>query len=100
MNIQQPKQAETRINVDFLLNPIRPGLFSRSLGGGGGGLRDPGAKNQGHHQPTEMKLCMSQYSHESMPDAKFESGCFSSFGADDVTKFPSEIQIFTPRKWI
>ena len=27
-----------------------------------------------------MKLCMSQYSHESMPDAKLESGSFSSFG--------------------
>ena len=30
------------------INPIRPGLFSRSLGpgGGGGGLRGPDAKNQ------------------------------------------------------
>ena len=27
-----------------------------------------------------MKLCMSQYSYESTPDAKFESGNFSSFG--------------------
>ena len=36
----------------------------------GGGPQRPGCQNQGYHQPIEMKLCMSQYSHESMPDAK------------------------------
>ena len=35
-----------------------------------------------------MKLCTSQYSHESMPDAKFESGSFSSFGDMTSQKFP------------
>ena len=29
------------------LNPIRPGLFSRSLGRGGEGLRGPDAEDQG-----------------------------------------------------
>ena len=38
------------------------------------------AKNQGYHQLIEVKLCMSYYSHKSMPDAKFESGSFSIFG--------------------
>ena len=46
---------------------------------GPGRVRGPDAKNQGYHQPIEMKLCMSQYSHESMPDAKFKSGNFSGF---------------------
>ena len=27
-----------------------------------------------------MKLCMSQYGHESMSDAEFEPGSFSGFG--------------------
>ena len=36
---------------------------------------------QGYHQPIEMKLCLSQYVHKRMLDAKFESGGFSSFGA-------------------
>ena len=36
------------------------------LARGGGGLRGPDAKNQGHHPPTEMKVCMSHYSHKSM----------------------------------
>ena len=34
----------------YSLKPIKPG---------GGGLRGPDAKNQGYHQPIEMKLCMS-----------------------------------------
>ena len=37
-----------------------------------------------------MKLCMSNYSHKSIPDAKFEPDNSSSFGDTDVTKFPSE----------
>ena len=59
-------------------NPIRPGLFSRLPGPGG--PRDPDAKNQGYHQLTELKFCISHYSHKSMPDAKFECGSLSSFG--------------------
>ena len=51
--------------------------------GGGGGLRGPDAKSQGCHQPIEAKFCLSQYSHESMPDAKFDSGSFSSFVAEE-----------------
>ena len=45
---------------------------------------------------------MSQYSHESMPDAKFESGSFSSFGEMTSQNFPlkrgtsHKIRIFTP----
>ena len=37
-------------------------------------------KSQGYRQPIEMKLCMSHYSHTSMPDTKFKSGSFSIFG--------------------
>ena len=68
--------------IGSLLNPIRPGIFSRSTG--------PDAKNQSKHQPIEMKLGMSHYRHKSIPDAKFESGSSSRFG--DMTS-----QIF-PRK--
>ena len=38
----------------------------------------------------EMKLCMSHYSHKSMPDAKVESGSCSVLEYIDVTKFASE----------
>ena len=71
-------------------NPIRPGLFSHlpGPGGGGGGLRGPDVKIQGYHQLIEMKLCMSQYSHESMPGSKFECGSFSSFGDMTSQSFP------------
>ena len=60
------------------INPIRPGLFSRSPGPEEG-LRGPDAKNQGQHQPIEMKRGMSHYAHKSIPDAKFESGSSFSF---------------------
>ena len=56
------------------------------LARGGGGLRRPDAKNQGYHEQTEMKLCVSYYNHRSMPDAKFESGSFFYFWRYDVTK--------------
>ena len=75
-------------------------------GGGGGGLRGPDAKHQGYHQPIEMKLCIHQYSHKSMPDAKFESGSCSSFGDMTSQNFPlkrattHKIRIFTPGKLI
>ena len=38
---------------------------ARGGGGGGGKLRGLDAKNQGQHQPIEMKLWMSHYSHKS-----------------------------------
>ena len=53
-----------------------------------GWLRGPDAKNQGYHQLIEMKLCVRQYSHESMPDAKFESGSFTSFRDMTSHNFP------------
>ena len=71
-------------------------LFQSFTRSGEGGAQIPDAKNQGYHQPIEIKLCMnesiagarlmeiklcmSQYSHESIADAKFESGNSSSFG--------------------
>ena len=36
-------------------------------------------QNPDYHQLIYMTFCMSQYSHESMADAEFESGSFSSF---------------------
>ena len=87
-----------------VFNSVRPGLFSHSPGQGGGRLRGQDAKNQGYHQPTEMKLCMSHYSLKNMPDAKFESDNFSIFGDMNVTKFLSgegkghRIRLFTPGK--
>ena len=45
-----PKHAKSNGMAESAVktvNPIRPGLFSRSPGpGGGGGLRGPDAKNQ------------------------------------------------------
>ena len=68
-------------------NPVRPGLFSRSPGPArGGGSSD--AKNHSYHQPIEVKFCVSHYSHKSMPDAKFESGSFPSFGDLTTQNFP------------
>ena len=99
------------ISVEILgtVNPIRPRLFSHSRGpggGGGGGLIDLDAKNQGYHQLIEMKLCMSHFSHKSMPDAKFESGSLSIFGDTMSQIFPlkkgmsHQIRISTPGKWV
>ena len=68
------------------VNPVRPGLFSHSPGLGG--LRGSDAKNQGWHPPIEMKLCMSHYSHKTIPDAKFEAGGSSSFGDMTSQNFP------------
>ena len=67
-------------SVSFSFNPIRSGLFSRSPG--------PDAKNHGYHQPIEIKFCVSHYSHNSLPDAKFESGSFSSVGDMTSQNFP------------
>ena len=80
------------------VNSIKPGLFSRLPGrGGGGGLRGPDAKNQ----PIEMKLGMSHYGHKIIPNAKFESGSSFSFGDMTSQNFPQkkrshQIQLFTP----
>ena len=63
------------------------GLFSHSSGLRGG-LRGPDAKNQSQHQPIEMKLFMSHYSHKSIPDAKFEADSSSSFGDMKSQNFP------------
>ena len=68
----------------------------------GEGLRGPDANNQGYHQLIEMKLCVSQDGHESMLDAKFESGSFCSFGDMTSQNFPlkrgtsHKIRIFIP----
>ena len=78
--------------LSHLFNPIRPGLFSRSPSPGGW-LSGPDAKNQRYHQPIEMTLCVS---HESIPDAKFESGSFSSFG--DMTSQNVPLKRGTSRK--
>ena len=51
-----------------------------------------------------MKFGMSHYGHKSIPDAKFESATFSSFGDMTSQIFPQkkrtshEIRLFTPRK--
>ena len=54
-----------------------------------GGLTGLDAKYQGYHQPVEVKVCVSHYSHKSKPDAKFESGSFSIIG-DMTLQFPSQ----------
>ena len=62
-------------------------------------------KNQCYHQPTEMKFCMSHYSYKYMPDARFESGSFFSFGDMMSQNFPLkwgtsyQIRIFTLGRW-
>ena len=53
-----------QINIVSILNP--KGLKIRTVG--------PDAKKQVYHQLNEIKFCMSHYNHNSMPDAKFESG--------------------------
>ena len=83
-------------DVSNKVYPMRPGLFSRSPG--------PDAKNQGYHQPIEMKLCMSHYYHKIIHDAKFEAGGSSSFGDMTSQKFPRnkgtshQIRLFTTGK--
>ena len=56
----------------------------RQARGGGGEAQRPRCQNYGYHQPIEMKLYMSRYSHKSMPGAKFEFGSFTIFG--DMTR--------------
>ena len=49
-----------------------------------------------------MKLCMSHYSHKSIPDAKFEADSSSGFGDMTSQSFPLKkgtshlIRLFTP----
>ena len=96
--LQVIKFGEDRLNVPFwrylaktikgailpslnMANPIRPGLLSRSPGGGeGGGLRGPDATKQDYLPLIEMKFGMSHYGRKSMPDATYESGNSSGFG--------------------
>ena len=55
---------------------------------------------------TWMKLCVNQYSYESMPTEKFQFGIFSSFGditSQNITlkgEASHKIGIITPEKWI
>ena len=80
-------KAGGKLNTNEHFNPIRP-------------------ENQGYHQPIEMKLCVSHYSHKRMPDSKFESGSFSISGDMTSQNFPLQkgtshrIWIFTHRKWV
>ena len=61
---------------------------------------------EGYHQPIQMKLCLSHYSHESMPDAKFESGRFSIFGDIMSQNFSLDkgtshrFRLLTHGKWV
>ena len=87
---------------ELIINQARPfQSFARS-----GGLSVPDSKNQGYYPPTEMKLCVSHYSHKTMPDAKFESGSFSISGDMTSQNLPLKkgtshrIQVFTPGKWV
>ena len=58
------------------------------------------------NEMIEMKVCMNHYGHKSMPDAKFGSGSFSSFGDMTSQNFPLQkgtshrFGIFTPGKWV
>ena len=87
------------------VNPSRPGLFSRSPGP----IRGSEAwmpKIKVYQNMIESKFCMSHCSHKVMPDAKFETDSFCSFGGITSQNFPLQkgtshrIHIFTPRKWI
>ena len=89
-------------DFQFAINHIRPGLFSRSPGPEGSEARMP--KIKVNINQIEMKLCMSHYTHKSMPDAKFASGRFSRFGDMTLQNFHQKkgmshkIRLFTPRK--
>ena len=100
-----------KMDVSVYINPIRPSLSSRSPGLGGGlgseaQMPEIWFGNQGYHHPTEMKLCMSHYSHKSMPAAKFDSGNFSIFGDMTSQNFFLENgtsqrnRLFTRGKWV
>ena len=85
-----------------LLKPIRPGISVVRQARG----ERSGCKKLRYHQPTEMKLCVSLYSHKSMPDAKFDSVSFSIFGNMTWQNWPLKkgtshrIRVFTPAKWV
>ena len=89
------------------LNPIRPGLFSRSPGprGRGGEAQRPGCqKSKFFFQPIEMKRRMNHYKHRSISDAKFEAGSSSNFTTPQ--NFPwkkgmsHQIRLFIPGKQV
>ena len=83
------------------INPIRPGLFSRSSGRGLRGDQRPRCQKS-ILILTEIKFGMGDYGHKSIPDAKFESSSSFSFGDMTSQKFPRkkrishQIRLFTP----
>ena len=68
-----------QLEVCFIIILILSGPAFSVVRQARGGLRGPDAKNQGKHQPIDMKLCMSHYIHNSIPHAKFEADSSSSF---------------------
>ena len=86
------------------VNPIMSGLFKRSPGSGG--AQRAGCQKS-RLPPTDWhELCVSHYSHKSMPHAKFEFGSFSIFGDMTSQNFSLKkgtshgIRIFTTVKWV
>ena len=71
------------MSLAIFMNLTYQALPFQSFARPGGGLSGLDGKNQGHHQPIEIKLCVSLYNYKSMPDAKFEPFSLSSF--EDMT---------------
>ena len=71
-----------RSNEISLLNRMSAGLFSCSLGPGGG------SEDWMPKIKVTVEIKMSRYSHKNVPDAKFEFGSFSSFGDMTSQNFP------------
>ena len=89
------------LSLLLCLNPISPAFSVRQARGG---LRGLDAKNQGQHQPIEIKLCISHYIYKSIPHEK--SKVDRSYNLGDMTSqnYPRKkgtshiIRLFTPRK--
>ena len=78
-------------NIVFCLTLSSPAfpVVRQPRGGGGPESRQPKIKvNINQHQPIEMKLFMSYYSHKSIPDANFEADSSYSFGDMTSQNFP------------
>ena len=88
-------------HLDINLPLSGPGLFSRS----------PGPRGDSETQTpkikvniNQLKLCMSNYIYNSIPDAKFERDSSSTFGDMTSQNFPRkkgtshQIRLFTPGK--
>ena len=65
--------ASLNCMITLTLSGLAFSVIHQAGGGGGGG-------GQGYHQPVAITFRMSHYILKSMPDEKFESGSFSSFG--------------------